>query len=116
MFGGGAVEVAASGRGPGQRVADARDARHLARLLHLGEIVEVEIPSVEQEAARDLFRAREDCRRDLMAARNRLSKLLLRQGIVYFGGSPWSRVHERWLRVQRFADPALTMTYDTAFR
>jgi hypothetical protein len=51
-------------------------------LLHLGEIVEVTIPSIEQEAARDLVRARDDCRGDLMAARHRLSKLLLRQGIV----------------------------------
>lgn len=99
----------------GDRVkTDIRDARHLARLLHLGEIVEVEIPSVEQEAARDLYRAREDCRQDLMAARNRLSKLLLRQGIVYYGGTPWSHNHERWLRGQRFDSPALTMVYDTA--
>jgi transposase len=94
---------------------DVRDARHLARLLHLGEIVEIEIPSVEQEAARDLFRAREDCRCDLMTARNRLSKLLLRQGIVYYGGTAWSRNHERWLQAQRFDHPALAMTYDTAF-
>jgi transposase len=52
-------------------------------LLHLGEIIEVEIPCVEQESARDLFRAGEACRRDLMAARNRLSKMLLRRGIVF---------------------------------
>jgi transposase len=100
----------------GDRVkTDIRDARHLARLLHLGEIVEVEIPSVEQESARDLFRAREACRRDLMAARNRLSKLLLRRGIVYYRGAAWSRNHERWLRAQRFDDPALAIAYDTAF-
>jgi transposase len=99
----------------GDRVkTDVRDARHLARLLHLGEIVEVQIPSVEQEAARDLFRAREDCRQDLMAARNRLSKLLLRQGIVYDGATTWSQVHQRWLRAQRFTNPALAMAYDTA--
>jgi hypothetical protein len=56
-------------RPAGDRVkTDARDARHLARLLHLGEIVAVTIPSVEQEAARDLVRAREDCRGDLMSA------------------------------------------------
>lgn len=100
----------------GDRVkTDRRDARHLARLLHLGEIVEVEIPSVEQESARDLFRAREACGKDLMAARNRISKLLLRRGIVYYGGTAWSRNHERWLRAQRFDDPALVIAYDTAF-
>ncbi|MDT5346906.1 MAG: transposase [Mycobacterium sp.] len=68
-------------RPAGDRVkTDARDARHLARLLHLGEITAVTVPSVEQEAARDLVRAREDCRGDLMAARHRLSKLLLARG------------------------------------
>jgi transposase len=68
----------------GDRVkTDVRDARHLARLLHLGEIVAVTVPGVEQEAARDLVRAREDVRGDLMSARHRLSKLLLRQGIIY---------------------------------
>ena len=51
-------------RPAGDRVkTDARDAAHLARLLHLGQIVEVTVPSVAQEAARDLARAREDCRK-----------------------------------------------------
>ena len=73
-------------RPSGDRVkTDKRDARHLARLLHLDDIVEVAVPSVEQETARDLVRARDDARRDLMAARHRVSKLLLRQGLVYSG-------------------------------
>jgi transposase len=50
----------------GDRVkADAKDALHLARLLRLDEITPVAIPTVDQEAARDLVRAREDCRGDL---------------------------------------------------
>ena len=103
-------------RPAGDRVkTDARDARHLARLLHLGEIVAVTVPSVEQEAARDLVRAREDCRGDLMSARHRLSKLLLRQGIVYYGGQAWTGKHELWLRAQRFDSPGLQLAYDTAF-
>ena len=70
----------------GDRVkTDARDAELLAHLLKLGEIVEVNVPSVEQEAARDLVRAREDARADLMRAEHRVSKMLLRQGIVYSG-------------------------------
>ncbi len=74
-------------RPAGDRVkTDARDAAHLARLLHLGQITAVTVPSASQEAARDLVRAREDCRGDLMTARHRVSKLLLRQGIVYCGG------------------------------
>jgi hypothetical protein len=42
----------------------------------------VAVAGVEQEAARGPVRAREDVRGDLMSARHRLSKLLLRQGIV----------------------------------
>lgn len=103
-------------RPSGDRVkTDARDARHLARLLHLGQIVEVTIPSIEQEAARDLVRAREDCRGDLMSARHRVSKLLLRQGIVYTGGKAWTAKHEQWLRSHRFITPGLQLAYDAAF-
>jgi transposase len=103
-------------RPAGDRVkTDARDAAHLARLLHLGQIVEVTIPSPGQEAARDLVRAREDCRGDLMAVRHRISKLLLRQGIVYYGGQAWTGKHELWLRAQRFEAPGLQLAYDTAF-
>ena len=83
----------------GDRVkTDAKDAVHLARLLRLDEITAVAIPTVDQEAARDLVRAREDCRGDLMRARHRLSKLLLRHGIVYYGGDAWTGKHDAWLR------------------
>jgi transposase len=51
---------------------------------------------VAEEAARDLIRAREDARSDLMRARHRLSKLLLRQGLV-FEGRAWTQAHGRWL-------------------
>jgi transposase len=78
-------------RPSGDRVkTDARDAVHLARLLRLDEIAAVSVPSADQEAARDLVRAREDCRGDLMRARHRLSKLLLRHGIVYDDGAAWT--------------------------
>jgi transposase len=50
-------------RPAGDRVkTDARDAAHLARLLHLGQVTSVTIPTATQEAARDVVRAREDCR------------------------------------------------------
>ncbi len=102
-------------RPAGDRVkTDARDAAHLARLLHLGQIVEVRIPSVAQEAARDLVRAREDCRGDVMTSRHRISKLLLRQGIVYYGGQAWTGKHEMWLRAQRFDSAALMLAYESA--
>jgi transposase len=103
-------------RPAGDRVkTDKRDARHLARLLHLGEVVSVAIPTVAQEAARDLVRARDDCRGDLMSTRHRISKLLLRQGIVYYGGQAWTAKHEMWLRQQRFDDRARQAAFDASF-
>ena len=80
-------------RPAGDRVkTDVRDAAHLARLLHLGQITAVTVPTATQEAVRDLVRAREDCRGDLMTARHRVSKLLLRQGRTSFGRPSERRV------------------------
>jgi transposase len=50
-----------------------------------------------------------------MSVRHRLSKLLLRQGIVYYGGKAWTGKHEVWLRAQRFDSPGLQLAYDAAF-
>lgn len=106
-------------RPSGDRVkTDARDAMHLARLLRLDEITSVAVPSVEQEAARDLVRAREDCRGDLMRARHRLSKLLLRHGIVYYGGAAWTGKHDIWLRhdaVAALTSRATRLTFDADY-
>ena len=100
-------------RPAGDRVkTDARDALHLARLLRMDQVVEVRVPSVEQEAARDLVRAREDARGDLMRCRHRLSKLLLRHGIVYFGGNAWTGTHESWLRRQQFGQRGVRLAFD----
>jgi transposase len=103
-------------RPSGDRVkTDARDALHLARLLRLDEFTAVSVPSVDQENARDLVRAREDARGDLMRARHRLSKFLLRQGIVYADGRAWTDAHEAWLRRQRFDAPALRSTFESDY-
>lgn len=113
------VEVAAPSklmRPSGDRVkTDVRDARHLARLLHAGQIVAVAVPAAATEAARDLVRAREDARGDLMSARHRVAKLLLRQGIVWSGGKAWTGVHDRWLRAQRFGSVPLQLAYEVAY-
>jgi transposase len=102
-------------RPAGDRVkTDARDAMLLARLLRVGDIVAVRVPSEAEEAARDLARAREDVRGDLMRARHRLSKLLLRHGAVYDGRQAWTLAHEAWLREQaaRLSSPALRAAFD----
>jgi transposase len=102
-------------RAPGDRVkTDRRDAERLARLLRLGELVAVRVPTPDEEAARDLVRAREDARGDLMRARHRLSKLLLRHGLVY-EGSAWTFAHDAWLRRQRFADRVLALAFDECY-
>ena len=105
-------------RPTGDRVkTDARDAVHLARLLRLDEFTAVAVPSVEQEAARDLVRAREDARGDLMRARHRLSKLLLRQGFVYSGGHAWTGAHDMWLRQtgRELGSVATRMTFESDY-
>jgi transposase len=103
-------------RPSGDRVkTDAKDAVHLARLLRLDEFTPVAVPTVSQEAARDLVRAREDCRGDLMRARHRLSKFLLRQGIVYSDGQAWVNAHDAWLRRQRFDSLALQTTFESDY-
>jgi len=101
-------------RAPGERVkTDRRDALRLAKLLRLDELTAVRVPSACEEGARDLVRAREDARSDLMRARHRLSKLLLRQGLVWEAGA-WTQAHERWLATQRFAERGLQIAYGEA--
>jgi len=78
---------------------------HLAKFLRLDEIVSVAVPTLAREAARDLVRAREDVRGDLMRARHWVSKLLLRPGIVYYGCHAWTGTHLVWLRAQHFDAP-----------
>ena len=99
-------------RPPADRVkTDKRDAIRLARLLAAGELTLVTVPSLEREQLRDLVRCREDIRVDLMRARNRIGKFLLRREIYWEGrGETWSRKHRSWLTSVRFADPASRAT------
>lgn len=82
----------------GDRVkTDRRDAVQLARLLGSGDLSPIYIPSVEDEAMRDVVRAREDVLTDLKAAKVRLKAFLLRQDIRYEGRANWTAAHLRWL-------------------
>ena len=73
---------------------DRRDAERLVRLLMIGGLHPVRVPSNEEEALRDLVRGREDIRGDLMRSRHRLSKLLLRHDVRYEDtASAWTAAH-----------------------
>jgi transposase len=82
----------------GDRVkTDRRDAVQLARLMRSGDLTPVYVPAVEDEAIRDLRRAREEAIGDLKAAKFRLKAFLLRQDIRDTGRATWGPAHLRWL-------------------
>jgi transposase len=84
-------------RKPGERVkTNRRDARKLVELGRAGLLTAVRPPTPDEEAVRDLCRARDDAREDLQRCRHRLGKLLLRRGLHYHGRN-WTRGHREWL-------------------
>ena len=103
-------------RRPGDRVkTDRRDARKLAELLRADLLTAVHPPTIDQEAVRDLCRAREAAVTDRTRARHRLAKLLLRRGSAYDGRN-WTLRHRRWLLTLRFEHPAAQATFDDYLR
>jgi len=85
-------------RRPGDKVkTDRRDAVELARLLRSGDLTAVYVPTVEDEAIRDLCRAREAARVTLKDAKLRLKAFLLRLGLHYVGRADWNAAHQRYL-------------------
>jgi transposase len=74
-----------------------RDARKLVELGRAGLLTTVRPPTPEEEAVRDLCRARDDAREDLQRCRHRLGKLLLRRGLHYPGRKNWTRGHRQWI-------------------
>ena len=103
------VSVCAPGhipRHPSDRIkTDPRDSLRLARLYAAGELKLVRVPTLEEEQLRDLVRAREDVRGDLMRVRHRLSKLCLRRELQYPGpGKAWTLRHRDWLCRLEFGD------------
>jgi transposase len=102
------IAPALTPRRVGLRVkTDGIDARNLARLHRAGELTPLRIPTPAEEAVRELMRAREDLKRDCRIAQQRLRSFLLRQGRRYpEGRAAWTDRFERWLRSQRFDEPA----------
>jgi len=100
---------------PGERIkTDLRDARKLAELARGGMLTVVHPPTEDEEAVRDLCRGRDDARLDLMRARHRLSKFLLRRGLVFGQGNQraWSQAHRWWLGRQAFTRTAERVMFE----
>ena len=102
---------------PGDRVkTDRRDALQLARLFRAGELTPIHVPDIEDEAVRDLSRAREDAQRDLKSAKFRLKAFLLRQDIRYEGQARWTPAHLRWLARVVCPTPAQQIVFQEYLR
>jgi transposase len=97
----------------GDRIkTDRRDAQKLARLFRAGELTTITVPSAEQEAVRDLVRARDDVRKDLTAARHRMGKFLIRHGRTFSGGSNWTQRFWAWVSKLVFEKECERLTFE----
>jgi transposase len=85
---------------------DRRDASMLARLHRAGELTAVYVPDAQDEAMRDLTRAREDAVMATRKAKQRLNAFLLRNGLTFFGRSKWSKAFFNWLADIAMSYPA----------
>jgi Transposase len=104
-------------RKPGDRVkTDRRDAVLLARLMRSGDLTAIYVPTLEDEAIRDLSRGREDAMRDLKATKYRLKAFLLRQDIRYEGRANWNAAHLRWLSEVVCPTPAQQIVFQEYVR
>jgi transposase len=85
-------------RKPGDRVkTDRRDADQLARLSRAGELTAIHVPDPQDEAVRDLLRARYQVSRAQHRARQQLKMFLLRHNLRYAGTKAWTAAHLRHL-------------------
>ena len=96
-----------------KRKNDRNDAEFLARMLSVGNVIEVWVPDDECEAARDLVRALDDARDDLRRCKQRLSKFLLRHGYAFSETTPtgrrkgnWTAAHWAWINAISFKERA----------
>jgi transposase len=104
-------------RKPGDKVkTDRRDAVTLARLLRSGDLTPVYVPSVEDEAIRDLCRARDAARVTQKDAKLRLKAFLLRQGLHYVGRADWNAAHKRFLAKVVCPTPAQQIVFQESLR
>ena len=92
---------------PGDKVkTDKRDAMMLAKLLKSEDLTPIYVPEPEDEAVRDLSRAREVAMKDLKDAKYQLKAMLLRNDINCKVKDNWSAPHLRWLTALVLPHPA----------
>jgi transposase len=102
---------------PGDKVkTDRRNAVDLARLLRSGDLTRVYVPTVEDEAIRDLCRARDVARLTLKNAKLRLKAFLLRLGLHYVGRADWNEAHRRYLAKVVCPTPAQQIVFQESVR
>ncbi|HJV96434.1 MAG TPA: IS110 family transposase [Albitalea sp.] len=94
-------------RRPGDRIkTDRRDCVQLAECSRAGQLRPVWIPQPEDEALRDLARAREDAVNSRRQMRQQLKGFLLRHDVRYPGKTSWIKSYYRWLGTLNFGDGA----------
>jgi len=97
---------------PGDRIkTDRRDAVSLARLHRAGELTTVYVPDPQDEAIRDLTRAREDAVLAHKRARQQFASLLLRQNIRYSGNRAWTQGYKNWIARITMPQPAQQIVF-----
>jgi transposase len=102
---------------PGDQVkTDRRNAEDLARLLRSGDLTRVYVPTVDDEAIRDLCRARDAARLTLKNAKLRLKAFLLRLGRPYEGRADWTDAHRRYLAKVVCPTPAQQIVFQESIR
>ena len=99
-------------RKSGERIkTDRRDAVMLTRLYRAGELTGVVVPDADDEAMRDLYRARNDAKNMSKTAKQQLLGFLLRMGVVYnVGKTHWTKTHYKWLDEVSLPHPAQQLT------
>ena len=94
---------------------DRKDALKLARLLKVGEIVPIYIPTKNDEYVRDYLRARGDLQIELKQNKQRLLNFLLRHDLKYHNTSYWTKKHKNWLKKLEFKNEFMKDTFKTYF-
>lgn len=88
-----------------RRKNDTRDAKALAQLLSQDQLVAINVPNLEQEAARDLMRLRESTGKKIKASKLRTGSFLLKHGLIFRDAKAWTAKHVTWMKGLKLSNP-----------